>query len=564
MSRLFTGAAAVSVGCAACVFAVATVKPPVGVGRSPTHRPQQSPAPVSRPPDLQVGPAQYPSEFRRIDGWWNNPEHGEWGAARTTLLRLMEPEYGDGAGNVPGGQDRPGPRVVSNIVNSQPGDMPNDLGLTDFIWQWGQWIDHDVVETPIAQPAERFDIPVPQGDPWFDPHGTGREVIPLDRSGYRMVDGVRQQINHITSFIDGSQVYGSDKARAQELRTLDGTGRLKTSEGNFLPYNVNGFPNIPDPNDPTMFVGGDIRVNEQSALTAMHTLFVREHNYWADRIRAERPNLSGEKIYLYARAIVGAEIQAITYNEFLPAILGPNALPPYEGYRPDVNPSIANEFATAGWRMGHTLLSPVLLRLDENGHVIPEGNLPLEEAFFRPELIVELGIEPLLRGLVVRPAQTLDPYIIDPVRNMLFGPPGAGGFDLVSLNMQRGRDHGVASYNHVRRSLGLAEVQLFEEITDDPEIVRRLEEAYGHVDRIDPWVGLLSEPHVEGSIYGQCLFMLITDQFTRLRDGDRFWYESYLGPQAARFIETQTLATIIRRNTTIDREIQDDVFHLRR
>ncbi len=566
MAGIKRGLVAAGAFCTCCVFSAAVEKPPVQTApdRSPTQRPQKSPAPVSRPPDQQVGPAQYPGEFRRLDGWWNNPRHGDWGGAGTVLLRLMPPEYGDGIGNVPAGQDRPAARAISNLVSAQTEDMPNAYGLTDFVWQWGQFLDHDIVETPVASPAEAFDIPVPQGDAWFDPNGTGTQVIPLDRSGYLMVEGVRQQVNHITSFIDASNVYGSERSRTNALREHGASGRMKVSAGNLLPYNVNGLPNAPDPNDPTMFLAGDIRANEQNGLTAMHTLFVREHNYWADRIQTAEPSLTGKQVFAYARALVGAEIQAITYNEFLPALLGRNSLPRYQGYKANVNPGVSNFFATCAYRMGHSMLSPTLLRLDANGFVIPEGNLPLEEAFFRPDLIRAHGIEPLLRGLTARPAQSIDPYVIDAARNMLFGPPGSGGFDLAALNIQRGRDHGMPSYNDARLCFGLDQVQTFDEISNDPALIQRLEAAYGTVDKVDAWVGFLAETPIDGSVVGQCLYYALRDQFTRLRDGDRFWYESYLGPDLARFIDRQTLATIIRRNTDIGAEIPDDVFHVRR
>lgn len=530
--------------------------------RSPTHREQLRTEPVEPDPFGNAQPAEYPREFRSIDGHGNNALHVDWGRAGTTLLRLMTPAYGDGIGHVPAGQDRPSTRLVSNIVMAQPGDMPNDSMASDFLWQWGQFLDHDIVETPVAAPREAFDIPVPVGDPWFDPDHEGGKRIPLDRSGYLMVDNVRQQVNHITSYIDGSMVYGSDKARAKELRTMDGTGRMKVSEGNLLPFNVNGFDNAPNSHDASFFLAGDIRCNEQNGLTAMHTLFVREHNYWAARIREQRPNLSGEMVYQYAKAIVTAEIQAITYNEFLPALLGPTAIPTYRGYDPRVNATVSNFFATSAFRMGHSLLSPRLLRLDANGEMIEAGHLSLVDAFFKPDQIVEHGIEPLLRGLSMQRAQTPDPYTIDAIRNFLFGPPGAGGFDLASLNVQRGRDHGLPSYNAARIELGLDPVESFAEISSNPDIQANLEEAYGEVDLVDAWVGMLAEPPMPDSMIGQCLSITIQQEFIRLRDGDRFWYESYLSPYAVEFVNRQSLAKVIRRNTDIGSELADDVFHV--
>ncbi len=367
-------------------------------------------------------------------------------------------------------------------------------------------------------------------------------------------------MNEITAYIDASNVYGSDVLRALELRTLDGTGQLKTSHHELLPFNVNGFPNAPDSNDPSFFLAGDFRANEQVALTAMHTLFVREHNYWAKLFRRDFPSMNGEEVYQFARAVVGAEMQAITYNEFLPILLGPNALEPYTGYNANVNSGIANVFSTAAYRFGHSMLSSVLLRLEANGNPIPEGNLQLADAFFHPnEIIDNGGIEPLLRGLASQVAQDIDGLIIDDVRNFLFGPPGAGGFDLAALNIQRGRDHGLPSYKKVRLDFGLSPATSFADISSDPTVQMSLG-LYSGVPAIDIWVGGLAEEYASGGLVGETFSVILKDQFERLRDGDRFWYENYLSPSAVLWVENQTLARIIRRNTKIKHEIQDNVF----
>lgn len=503
--------------------------------------------------------AQFPLEYRSIDGTGNNLLHSAWGSAEIPLLRLMSVGYEDGV-EAPAGQTLASARLISNLCVDQEDSRLNEANASDFLWQWGQFIDHDLSLTGVIDPPESFNIPVPLGDPFFDPFGTGTQFIPLNRSFYQMIEGVRQQVNEITAFIDASMVYGSDEARALELRTLDDTGRLKTSRGELLPYNLNGFPNAPDSTDPSFFLAGDFRANEQVGLTAMHVLFVREHNFWAELFKRRFPGLSGEDIYQLSRAIVAAEMQVITYNEFLPILLGPDALGPYEGYRDNVNPGIANVFSTGAFRFGHSMLSPILLRLKKNGQPIPDGHLSLAEAFFSPDEIVQHGIDPLLRGLASQVAQEIDSQLVDAVRNFLFGPPGAGGFDLASLNLQRGRDHGLPPYNQVRIDLGLPPADGFEDVTSDPIIQSGLSVAYQRVDDLELWVGGLAEDHRSGALIGETFFTIIKNQFERLRDGDRFWYQSYLSPALIQLVERQTLATIIRRNTKIRSEIQDHPF----
>jgi hypothetical protein len=209
------------------------------------------------------------------------------------------------------------------------------------------------------------------------------------------------------------------------------------------------------------------------------------------------------------------------------------------------------------------MLSPYILRLDQNLNTIPEGNLPLMDAFFSPEIITdEGGIDPLLRGLAKQLAQRVDPFVVDDVRNFLFGLPGEGGFDLASLNIQRGRDHGLPRYNDVREQLGLPTASSFQDISSDPDIQTKLEEAYGDVGNIDVWVGGLAEDPVPGSHVGELFRFIIKIQFEALRDGDRFWYERNLSKEELAEVQSTRLSDVIRRNTGIGSELQDDVFHV--
>src|SRR5690606_25170937 len=158
-----------------------------------------------------------------------------------------------------------------------------------------------------------------------------------------------------------------------------------------------------------------------------------------------------------------------------------------------------NEFSAAAFRIGHTLLSPTLARLDNYGLPIVHGPLPLREAFFNLSVITDQGgIAPLLKGQASQRAQEIDNHIVEDVRSFLFGPPGSGGFDLSCLNIQRARDHGLPDYNTIREELGLGRVKSFAEITSKPEVQAALASVYPDVDSIDPWVGMICEDHVPG------------------------------------------------------------------
>ncbi|MGR8941662.1 MAG: peroxidase family protein, partial [Gammaproteobacteria bacterium] len=513
------------------------------------------------------------AEYRPIDGRGANPDFPEYGASHIHLLLTKSGmRYADGIEEMMGAA-LPNPRAVSNAIFKQAESKPNALGRSDFMWTWGQFLDHDLDLTEGDR--EPADIPVPGGDPAFDPQGSGVQKIPFRRAVFDPLTGIRKsnprrQINQITAYIDASSVYGSDAERANWLRTGFG-GRLKVTRsrvGDLLPFNDGTQGNAGSPEVPNLskdlFVAGDIRANEQPTLAVMHTLFVREHNWQAERIARENPQLRGkdEELYQRARRIVIAEIQSITYNEFLPALLGEGVISASAHYNSSVNPGIAAVFSTAAYRLGHTLLSPSILLLGEDGMPVAEP-LALRDAFFEatPPMLASLGIEPFLRGAARQSAQELDNQVIDEVRDFLFGAPGAGGLDLIALNIQRGRDMGLPDYNTLRQDYGLPKMRNFNKITTDKAKALKLQKLYASIDDIDPFVGMLCEDPVRGAMVGETLRTVLVDQFARLRDGDPFFYTRDLKGNELAEVGSTRLADIILRNTTI-RNIQDNVFQV--
>ncbi|MBL0928002.1 MAG: peroxidase [Phycisphaerales bacterium] len=523
------------------------------VGRAPADR---APPP---PPPPQM------SLFRSYDGTGNNPGQPAWGSAGTNYLREASgAHYADGL-SAPAGASRPGARAISNLIVDQAGhDTADRRGLSTCMYEFGQFLDHDIGLAKGGS-AEAFDIPVPAGDPYFDPASTGTRKIFLDRSAFDPATGTtgpRQQINAVTSFIDGSQIYGSDGVRAAWLRAGVG-GRLKsraTPQGEMLPLNDGTMSNDNPVGAPagSLVVAGDVRANEQPGLTALHTVFLREHNFQAGRLAALNPTWDDERIFQEARRFVIAELQVITYREFLPSLLG-RQLPPYQGYRPDANPGLSNLFATAAYRMGHSQVGPDIEILDADFREV--GVLDLADVFFSPSTIPSQGgIDPFIRYMVSSVQQETDSMIVDPLRNFLFGPPGAGGFDLGSLNIQRGRDHGLGDYNTVRADFGLPRVASFSQISSSPTVAAKLQALYGSVDSIDPWVGMLAEDHAPGASVGATHLAVIIDQFIRLRDGDRLWYQNTpFPPSELALIEGTRLSDVFKRNTGITK-LQPNVF----
>jgi len=514
-------------------------------------------------------------EYRSFDGTENNLLNTDWGATHTQLVRVVPYDYADGF-STPGGIDRPNARQISNTIFQQDSLIMDALALSDYIWVWGQFLDHDITAVGESH-TEPAMIPVPQGDPWFDPFNEGDKLIPMFRSAPMAGTGTspnnpREHANNITAFVDASNVYGSDQERADWLRSnID--GKLLVSADNLLPFNTtNGQqftavdPNAPHMDNPTnfafkFFVAGDSRANENPLLAAFHTIFVREHNRLCDELKIANPSWNDELLYQQARRINSGLIQSVTYNQWLPA-MGVH-LDDFSGYDPIVNPTISNLFSGAAYRLGHTLISSTIRRMAYDGTESPEGDLSLADAFFNPFVILdtEFGIDPFLKGMGVQIQQDLDVQVVSDVRNFLFGPPGAGGLDLAAININRGRERGIPDFNTIRVAYGLPAYDSFSELTGNSAFADKLELLYGTTDKIDAWVGFLAEWHMPNALFGPTLMAVMEQQFEDLRNGDRFFYlnDPDLTQEEKDMIHNTMLSDIIERNTGIT-VMQDDVF----
>ena len=370
-----------------------------------------------------------------------------------------------------------------------------------------------------------------------------------------------RSINLTTAWIDASAVYGIDSpsglagprqtvatpASLREGGAVASTGRMITSEGKNLPV-ANG-----------LVLAGDPRAAENPDLAAIHTLWVREHNWHVERLAKVHPQWTGDQLYRQARAIVTAEIQQVTYREFLPTLLGPGAIPQWNGYRSNVDPTISVEFSVAAMRFGHSIVSNVVSREAEDGSLTGPEML-LRDAFFMPasEFVKHGGADGFLRHIGSDVSNTLDAHLVDDLRNFLNDPPVA--IDLAAINIQRSRDVGLGTLNQTRVALGMRPHADFSQVTPDPELASRLKTAYGTIDRLDLWIGGLSERRVRGALVGETFHRILTDQFVRLRDGDRLWWENQSWDRGmAQWIRETTIAEVVLRNTDT-RRMQANMF----
>lgn len=509
-------------------------------------------------------------ENRSITGYGTNLQNPEWGATHAPLLHSTTRNYTDGMQ----GMDeagRPSPRTVSNQLFNQSNSLLNNNNLSDFVWLFGQFIDHDISLVEANTNAQPQLLEIPADDEYFDQDA----VLGVFRDQQIENTGIQGQprlySNEVTSFIDGSMIYGSDEARANWLRSFE-NGKLWVSKngpsgtGDLLPWNTvnreyadgavldNNAPFMASGGNTKYFVCGDVRANENPLLLSLHTLFVREHNRLCDELKVEYPSWDDEQLYQRARKMIGAYLQNITFNEWLPAT--GVYLPEYREYVEDMQPGVMNVFSAAAFRIGHTMIDSDIIRMANDGSEIPAGNLTLVDGFFEPlELFRSQGIEPYFKGMGTQVMQEMDCKMIDDLRNFLFDGQNRG-LDLASINIFRGRDRGLADYNTLREDFGLAPLNAFDNLTDSAEDVEIMRSLYGgDINKIDAWVGMLSEQHIsEDAIFGELVMTILKEQFRLLRDGDRFYFENddAFTPEQITSIKNTTLHDILMRNTDID------------
>ena len=440
-------------------------------------------------------------QFRTQDGTCNNIRSPNQGSAEEPLLIIARPRP-----SLSSGLRRPNPRTISNIVCDEPVPIPNDRKMSELVTFFGQFLDHTVTLVPVNGPEEPrpepLNIDIPAGDLIFTEPSS---YIPF----FRSVRLRGAPFNELTSYIDASSVYGVGEDEARNLRELKG-GRLRLPN-NFLPQDDKG-----------QFEAGDRRASENGNLAAVHTIFAREHNTVAAEVAEAFPAFNDEQIYQLARHIISAEIQAIVYHEFIPALTG-SKLAPFTRYNPRVRAVVSNVFSTAAFRVGHTLLNTTVTSIAADGTV---RNRALRESFFSPKAFFEDTLDGLFRGMMSGFAAEVDNGITGEVRNFLIDEPKSDErLDLPALNIQRGRDHRLPVCNAVRRQFGLAPFTSFSQMSSNPDVVDRLSRAYENVNQVETWICGICEDHAPGSSLGALFNTIVRSEFTRLRDGDRFYFE---------------------------------------
>lgn len=540
--------------------------------------------------------------YRTIDGSCNNLQHPQlWGTAMKPFRRILEPEYCDGVSSPrcgTNGTNLPSARLVS-IKLHRP-EYQNDPHFNIMFAVWGQFIDHDISATALSRgnngeflsccglkPEKMHPECFPVIIPKEDSHYYGQNITCMDfvRSAPAptCTFRAREQLNQVSSYLDGSAVYGNTEELARTLRSYEG-GRLRmyrTSDNRDL------LPVSTDPKDGCnrineikrgryCFLSGDGRANENIHLTTIHLIMARQHNFVADKLKSVNPHWNDDRLYKESRKIVSAQIQHITYNEFLEPLLGAHIMEEfdlrsysngyYKNYNNTVDATVSNVFAGAAFRFAHTLLPGLIKSI---------GKLPgtveyteLHNILFNPFNLYNSGyLDSTLEGAMQTNVEKSNRFFNKEVTEHLFendistaevnlkNKKKSCGLDLVSLNIQRGRDHGLPGYIHWRKVCNLQPVDSFEQLNEfiDKESIIVLSKLYKTVEDIDLYSGALSEYPIEGGILGPTATCIISDQFRRLKVSDRYWYENFQQPQSFSVDQLEEI-----RKTTLSKIICDN------
>ena len=472
----------------------------------------------------------------------------------------------------------PNARFASSILHNDLDDP--EVKVTALLMQFAQFLDHDISLSPEASTSnccknpnqeDCMPIMIPENDPYFR-QLHNQTCMQFTRSVPYCVKTAdscvtRENMNVISSILDTSNVYGSDEQTARCLRSFV-DGKLLVDENNLLPTagpSAGGFG----------VQAGDARAPEMPALSAMHALWMREHNRICDLLKTSKTNFNGmntdeidEYLYQNARRILNAEFQNVVYNEQIPIVEGPSSIAKFnlglnvEGstYDPDSNPSVLAEFSGASNRYGHSLVQGLVDV--HNTNLSFSHSYRLADNFFNPTEYNANGFDKIIAGLTQQKSQKFDRLMSTELTQRMFHgivtPPGADyGLDLAALNIQRGRDIGLPTYFEM--------YQLFGPDTDPhkdmscwarkPETFtnenwNRLKSVYKHPRDIDLFSGGLMEIRRPGEgLLGLVFATINSMQFSRLKDGDRFFFTHTNG--AANFDRDAREAIMVRKISDI-------------
>ncbi|XP_066132657.1 dual oxidase 1 isoform X2 [Saccopteryx bilineata] len=491
-------------------------------------------------------------EVQRFDGWYNNLVEHRWGSKGYQLQRLVPATYADGVYQPLGEPFLPNARDLSNTAMRGPAGQASLKNRTVLGVFFGYHVLSDLVsvERPGC-PAEFLNIRIPRGDPVFDRDHLGDVVLPFQRSRWDPKTGQspsnpRDLTNEVTGWLDGSAIYGSSPSWSDALRSFSG-GQLASGPDPAFPRAAQDpllMWSAPDPatglrGPRGLYAFGAERGNREPFLQALGLLWFRYHNLCAQRLAREHPRWGDEELFQHARKRVIATYQNIALYEWLPSFLQKTP-PEYTGYRPFLDPSISPEFLVASEQFFSTMVPPGIYMRNASCHFqrVIDQNLNVSRALRvcnsywsreHPNLQRAEDVDALLLGMASQIAEREDHVVVEDVRDFWPGPLKFSRTDHLASCLQRGRDMGLPSYTKARAALGLPPITRWQDINSalsqsDGTVLQATAALY-HQDlsRLELLPGGLLESHGDP---GPLFSTIVLDQFVRLRDGDRYWFEN--------------------------------------
>uniref|UniRef100_A0A4X1VH22 NAD(P)H oxidase (H2O2-forming) n=1 Tax=Sus scrofa TaxID=9823 RepID=A0A4X1VH22_PIG len=491
-------------------------------------------------------------EVQRFDGWYNNLMEHKWGSKGSRLQRLVPASYADGVYQPLGEPHLPNPRDLSNTAMRGPAGQASLRNRTVLGVFFGYHVLSDLVsiEKPGC-PAEFLNIHIPPGDPVFDPHKSGDVVLPFQRSRWDPNTGQspsnpRDLTNEVTGWLDGSAIYGSSHSWSDELRSFSG-GQLASGPDPAFPRQAQDPLFMWTPPDPAtgqrgpqgLYAFGAEQGNREPFLQALGLLWFRYHNLCAQKLAREHPLWGDEELFQHARKRVIATYQSITMYEWLPSFL--RKMPQeYTGYRPFLDPSISPEFLAASEQFFSTMVPPGVYMRNASCHFqgVINRNSSVSRALRvcnsywsreHPNLQRAEDVDALLLGMASQIAEREDHMVVEDVQDFWPGPLKFSRTDHLASCLQRGRDLGLPSYTKARARLGLPPVTRWQDINpalsrSDGIVLEATAALYNQdLSRLELLPGGLLESYGDP---GPLFSTIVLDQFVRLRDGDRYWFEN--------------------------------------
>jgi hypothetical protein len=501
---------------------------------------------VARPPLPAPTPEQ--TTARTADGTYNDLGSPRMGSAGTRFGRNIPLDRVVTEGKA--ALLTPNPRTVSLELMTrrtfQPATTLNLLAAAWIQFQVHDWFSHghNEKENPV-------EIPLKEDDPWPE---RPMRVRRTGRDRTRPAGDTTEPpsyINTETHWWDGSQLYGSDQATQNLVRSFE-DGRLKLGDDGLLPV---------DPQSGIDITG--VSGNWWVGLSLLHTVFTREHNAVCERLHAAHPQMKDEELFRRARLVTAAVMAKIHTVEWTPAILAHPTVG--AGMRDNwrrIRRSTADHHAApyamteefvAVYRMHPLMPDEFRFRSLSTGQLLEERTLPQVAGRHARELMMRHSLSDLFYSFgVAHPgAITLHNY---PRFLQLLVREDGPTLDLAAVDILRDRERGVPRYNEFRRLIDMEPVKRFEDLSDNKDWCEEIRRVYdGDIERVDLMVGMYAEPLIKGFGFSETAFRIFILMASRRLQSDRFFTEDgYTEENYTRagleWIEEATMTTVLQRH----------------